>query len=178
MGHKHERADLLAGAVAVAREQGLNQVTFGTVARHVGISDRMVVYYFPTKAALVTEVLVALGSELRTVLVEAFPSRASNWSELVRGAWPVVSRSDHDSTFRLFFQAIGIAAAGAEPYAGLAPMLLEEWITWLAERVDGPARRRRTEAEAAVAVLDGLLVVRTLAGAAAADSAAARVTSS
>jgi hypothetical protein len=39
--------------------------------------------------------------------------------------------------------------------------------------LEGPPRRRRAEAEAAVAVLDGLLLLRQIAGPAAANRAAA-----
>ena len=75
------------------------------MARRLAISDRIVVYYFPSKDALVTAVLVEVGDRLQ----------------------------------------------------------------------EGLPLRRRAEAEAALALIDGLLLIRHLAGPAAADRAAARL---
>ncbi len=61
---------------------------------------------------------------------------------------------------------------GRDPYQTLMPQLVEAWIAWASEFVAGPPARRRAEAEAAIAILDGLLLLRQLAGPKAADRAA------
>jgi len=80
-----------------------------------------------------------------------------------------------DPVFALFFEANGLAAAGRQPYRALVPQLVEAWISWAAAFFHGTALQRRTEAETAIALLDGLLLVRQLAGPEAADRAASRV---
>ena len=77
--------------------------------------------------------------------------------------------------FALFFEANGLAAAGREPYRTLVPQLVDAWITWAAEFFQGTPAQRRTEAETAIALLDGLLLLRQLAGPEAAARAARRV---
>ena len=72
MGHKHSHDEILAGALAVAFEDGLVGLTFGRVAKHLGVSDRIVVYYFPSKDDLVGDVLVAMGLQLQETLAAAF----------------------------------------------------------------------------------------------------------
>ena len=62
MGHKHTKAEILDGALAAAFDDGLSQLTFGRVAKRLGISDRIVVYYFPTKDDLIGEVILAMGA--------------------------------------------------------------------------------------------------------------------
>ena len=64
MGHKHTKAEILDGALAAAFDDGLSRLTFGRVAKRLGISDRIVVYYFPTKDDLIGEVLIAMGVQL------------------------------------------------------------------------------------------------------------------
>jgi len=175
MGYRHTKQEILDGALAAAFDDGLSQLTFGRVAKRLGISDRIVVYYFPSKDALVGEVLLTVGTQLQLTLEPAFGSPVSDYLELVRTAWPIVARPGADAVFALFFEANGLAAAGREPYRTLVPQLVEMWISWACEFLRGTPSQRRTEAETAIAVLDGLLLLRQLAGPAAANRAAQRV---
>ena len=164
MGHKHTREEILAASLATAFESGLSQLTYGRVAKRLGINDRTVVYYFPSKDDLVGEVLVALGTQLQQTLEPAFAAPATDHLALLRAAWPILARPEVDPVFALFFEANGLAAAGRDPYRSLVPQLVEVWIAWAAASIHGPPRRRRTEAETAIAIIDGLLLLRQLAG--------------
>lgn len=175
MGHRHTKAEILAGTLAAAFDEGLSQLTFGRVATRLGISDRIVVYYFPTKDDLVGEVLFAMGTQLQETLAPTFTAPAMDHVELLRSAWPILARPGADPIFALFFEAGGLAAVGREPYRTLVPQLVEAWINWAAEFVLGTATYRRGEAEAAIATLDGLLLLRQLAGPKVADRAARRL---
>ena len=175
MGHRHTKEEILSGALAAAFDDGLSQLTFGRIAKRLGISDRIVVYYFPTKDDLIEEVLFAMGTQLQETLAPTFSSPAADHLELLRSAWPILARPHADPVFALFFEAAGLAATGLEPYRRLVPRLVQAWIDWAAEFVRGTPSRRRTEAETAVAILDGLLLLRQLAGPAAANRAAKRL---
>lgn len=175
MGHKHTKAEILEGALAAALDDGLSQLTFGRLAKRLGISDRIIVYYFPTKDDLITEVVVSMGLRLQETLAGAFSSPAADYTELVRAAWPVLARPEADPIFALFFEANGLATAGRDPYRTLVPQLVELWIDWASNFIEGSPARRRTDAEAAIATIDGLLLLRLLAGPDSADRAARRL---
>lgn len=175
MGHKHTKEEILAGALSTAFDGGLSQVTFGRVAKQLGISDRIVVYYFPTKDDLVGDVLVSMGVQLQQTLAPAFTTPVRDHLELARAAWPVLAHPDADRIFALFFEANGLAAIGRTPYDTLVPQLVEAWIDWAATLVEGAPARRRTEAATAIALIDGVLLLRHLAGPADADRAARRL---
>jgi AcrR family transcriptional regulator len=175
MGHKHTKVEILDGALRAAFDDGLSQLTFGRVAKRLGISDRIVVYYFPTKDDLIGEVLHTMGTRLQETLAPAFSSPAADHLDLSRRAWPILARPDADPIFALFFEAGGLAATGREPYRTLVPPLIEAWIAWAGEFLRGAPARRQGEAAAAVALLDGLLLLRQLAGPQVADRAARRL---
>ncbi|MFI5837850.1 hypothetical protein ACIA5A_29650 [Micromonospora sp. NPDC051300] len=92
---------------------------------------------------------------------------------LVRAAWAVLGRPAADPVFALFLEANGLAASGRAPYRTVVPRLVEEWIVWAGELLPDDVGRR-AEAEAAIALIDGLLL-RQLAGPEAADRAAGRM---
>ena len=163
----------MEGALAAALEDGLSQLTFGRLAKRLGISDRIIVYYFPSKDDLVSEVILAMGLRLRQTLVAAFTTPAADHRELMTAAWPVVARPENDRVFALFFEANGLAAVGRDPYRELVPTLVQVWIDWAAEFIEGTPEHRRRQAETAVALLDGLLLLRQLVGPEAGDRAAA-----
>ena len=175
MGHRHTKEEILEGGLAAALEDGLSQLTFGRLAKRLGINDRTIVYYFPTKDDLINEVVVSMGLQLQVTLANAFTAPATDHVELIRAAWPVLAREEVDPIFALFFEANGLAATGRDPYRTLVPMLVETWIDWTTTFLKGTAKQRRIEAETAIAVLDGLFLLRLLAGPAAAQRAAHRL---
>ncbi len=175
MGYRHSRDEILAAALEAAMAEGLSQLTFGRLAKRIGVSDRVIVYYFPTKDDLIREVLATLGSRLQVELASAFTSPAEDHLELARAAWPHLARAEVDPVFAIFFEFNGLAAAGREPYRTLATQLVAGWSSWLESFFTGTPSRRRTEAETTLALIDGLLLLRQLAGPEAGTRAAKRM---
>ena len=173
MGYRHSADEILDEAVEVAVANGLAELTFAKVAAGLGISDRMVVYYFPTKLDLVAGVATRLGAELQQLLAKAFGDERRSPDDLLALAWPVLASRRGDRVFALFFEMIGFASAGQEPYPQMVRSLMEAWRDWLAERVVGErtdVRRRR--ALSVMARIDGLLMIRRTMGNDAASLAA------
>ena len=172
MGYRHSRDELLAAAVELAAEEGLISLTFGRLARRLGISDRTIVYYFPTKDDLVRQVLFSFGSRLQQLLDEAFGVEPLPPDELTARAWPLLTTPEADGTFAVYFELLGLASARRSPYHELAAMLVEGWLAWLEPHLDVPTAERQAQALSLVAVLDGLLLLRQINGPEASATAA------
>jgi AcrR family transcriptional regulator len=172
VGYRHSKDEMLEGAISLVFEAGLSRLTYGSLARRLRISDRIVVYYFPSKDELIGEVLAAIGARLQSTLGPALASPVADHVEFVRSVWPLLARDETGPVFAVFFEASGLAAAGIEPYRTMAAGLVDGWMAWAEQSIEGDAEHRRVEAAAAIAMLDGLLLVRQLAGARAGNLAA------
>jgi AcrR family transcriptional regulator len=177
VGYRHSEGDILAAAIAVAKQVGMAGLTFKAVGEHLGISDRTVVYYFASKSDLIVAVAQAMGADLEKLLEEAFGTTPREQSEMVKRAWPVLTTSSADQVFSLFFEIVGLASARQAPYDVLAPFMMEAWVQWLTPRMIGTtANVRRQRALATTAQIDGLLLIRRLLGAEVGDVAAREAT--
>lgn len=175
MGHRHDKGDILTEALAAAVEDGLSQLTFGRLAKRLDISDRTIVYYFPTKSDLTSEVLGAMGADLLAKLAAAIPASVADHVELMRSAWPVLSSAEVRPIYSLFLEAMALAAIGRDPYDEVVPQLVEGWIAWTAGLIDAPDDVARAEAEAGIALADGLMLLGNAVGDDAAERAARRL---
>ena len=110
------RNEILAATSATIASRGLCETRIADIARHIGASPALILYYFPSKAALLTEALVyqdqvfheAVKGELEragsaavrlSILIEASCPRASRGSGDVDGwlLWPAAwEMSRHD----------------------------------------------------------------------------------
>ncbi len=173
MGYRHDEADILNAATATATEEGLSALSFGRVAARLQTSDRMVVYYFPTKEKLVGAVLATLGVQLQTLLNDAFGAETRPPAELFQRAWPVLTTRAADRVFAIFFELAGLAAAGREPFRTHAAKVMTDWLEWLSPRIAlATVTERQSAALGLIAQLDGLLLLRQTLGKRAANRAA------
>lgn len=161
MGYKHDHGTLLAAAVEYVEANGLNRFSFGRLAKHLEIADRTIVYYFPTKDQLVTEVLESISGRLLGQLAQAFGEEPLVRTELLKAAWPVLTSKAAEPTFRVFLELGGLAASGIEPYAEITKQIFIGWHAWLATLVAAPTPTRRSnDAAVLIAQIDGLMLMR------------------
>ena len=172
MGYRHSRDDILDAAVEVVLDVGLAGLTFASVSRRLGIADRTVVYYFPSKGDLVSAVLSRTTALLQELLAPALSQEASNESDVLRRCWTVLSGPAGEAASRVYFESVGLAVQGREPHTSLADDLVGAWTTWIAGRLTGDGATRVDRAHGIVATLDGLLLIRAIAGQGRADAAA------
>ncbi|MEV6521628.1 helix-turn-helix domain-containing protein [Longispora sp. NPDC051575] len=172
MGYKHSRDQMLDAAARLLAEEGLAGVTFRRIGERLGVPDRTVVYYFPTKSDLLGAVLDGHVRQLHGLLHAALGDRPLPPAELLHRAWSALRTPGADALFRVHFEVAGQAAAGRAPYRALAAALAAHWADWLSPRVAVPVERRNGRAAALLAQLDGLLLLRAVGQAALADTAA------
>lgn len=172
-GRPEQREALLAGLVDHVLREGVGTLSLRPLAAAVGTSDRMLIYYFSSRDGLLAAVLGAVGEQLRTGLTGALPVDRVPPDRLVASAWELVQDPSLEPHLRLYLEVCGPAVRGREPFRRVAGQVAEAWLAWVGERLDVPPAQTREAAAGVLAVVDGLLLLRFMTGAGAADAAAA-----
>lgn len=160
---RHDADDLLADAVSVTLRSGLGALTFGAVAREAGVPDRTVVYYFPTKDALVAAVLDALQAGFTTQLDAVLGEGTLPPGALAAAVWGAVSDPAAEPAMTVLLEVCVRAARGGEAERDAAQRIARSWLAWLTARLQaGPGEDRDRIAAALLARLDGALLLRAV----------------
>lgn len=90
------------------------------------MSDRMVMYYFETKDDLVAEALKMIGESLVAGIESAFPQRNMTARQMLEALSANMKSDDVQAVIRLWFEIVGLAMRGEQPYRDTAALLLTQ----------------------------------------------------
>jgi AcrR family transcriptional regulator len=136
------REQLLEQVTDHVLEHGLIGLTLRPLAAAIGTSDRMLIYHFQSRDALVSEVVArATGRAIREV--DALPG-APTVRSAVNRLWRAYREEPLSSLLTLYCQAAASGLIGEEPYRSDARASNEQWAAALRDylvRSGAPARR-------------------------------------
>ena len=167
-----QRDAFLDGAVDHVLRHGVATLSLRPLAAALGTSDRMLLYYFGTREALLDAVLDAAGARLQARLEGALPARPLPPDALIEHSWRLLAEPGAEGFLRLSVEISGLAARGQEPFRTAAAAVFTSWLEWVAARLDVAEAERPAAAAGLLALLDGLLLTRFVAGEAVAERAA------
>ena len=136
------REQLLEQVTDHVLDQGLIGLTLRPLAAAIGTSDRMLIYHFRSRDALVSEV-VAHGTRRAIIEVDALPG-APTVRSAVNRLWRAYRDEPLSSLLTLYCQAAASGLIGEEPYRSDARASNELWAGALRDylvRSGAPARR-------------------------------------
>lgn len=106
-------------------DRGLIGLSLRPLAAALGTSDRMLIYRFGSKDALVAEVLRTSHARA-TEYLSRLPGSADPQAA-VRDLWAAVSHPAVDACHRLYVEAAALRLFGQEPYASIVRETNNEW---------------------------------------------------
>lgn len=123
------RGELLDQVTDHVLEHGLIGLTLRPVAAAIGTSDRMLIYHFESRDALVSAV-VERSNQRSVVAVEALPP-APDVRRGVVALWSAYQAEPLRSCLDLYVQAAATGLIGREPYLSSARAGNERWVVAL-----------------------------------------------
>ncbi|WP_326624537.1 TetR/AcrR family transcriptional regulator [Streptomyces sp. NBC_01762] len=160
-----KRADLLRRVRSYVLRNGLASLSLRPLARELGTSDRMLLYYFGTKERMVAEALSLDDRRpllrLRHVRNSAdAPEDAAGLRSLLEELWEEFHSPDRQAVMPLQFELMTASVLHPDRYGPLMHDLITEWtdlFTPLLARLDMSDERARNEATLVVDAILGLL---------------------
>ena len=154
-----KRQQIVVAVAAHLLKEGLRNSSLKAMGDSVGISDRMVVYYFDKKDVLVREALLLIAENLTEWLDNALPGRNVSGAQLVRTLTDLSKSGGTKPLQELWFEMVGLAIRGEEPYKTVAGLFVEKYEDWIRGKL--PARDKH-RAAAIFAEIEGTLMINLL----------------
>ena len=169
------RDELVAAATAWVLEHGLGGLSLRPLAKALGTSDRMLMYYFGSRDGLVAAISDFAGQQLVAAMPAIDPAHPPRSAKVwLDGAWALFSDDAIRPAMQLLFELDALAARSPGPARDAASAVTARWLAVVDDALAalGVATRRRRELTPVVAAaLVGLalehLVVESSSGPAA-----------
>lgn len=140
-------------------ENGLTDVGLRKLAEVAGTSDRMLIYYFETKDALIGQVLQGIASNLAAQLDALLGEEKRSAEALLKELYTLSSVPQFYATIQFWFEVMGLAAREQEPYAEHAKAIAANWLQWIEGKLEASQTDR---AFALFAELEGRFMLKLL----------------
>lgn len=154
-----KRPEELRGAIVqYLTKHGLAGLSLRPLAKAVGSSPRVLLYYFGSKEKMVIEVLAEVRKRQRACYGQV---QAASFAEACHTIWKQMRAPDSEPLFRLFFEAYGIALRHPQLYQAFLSATVEDWLRLIADplcREGCPCRKARAFATVVLAGLRGFML--------------------
>jgi AcrR family transcriptional regulator len=144
--------ELLDAIVDYIAEHGLFDLSLRPLAKQVGSSPRVLLYYFGSKEELIAKVFARIRIQQQSWLEAA---EESTLSEMCLGMWRRMIRPDVLSWFQIFFEAYGQALRRPREHKKFLRSVSEDWIHTLARSFERSGCTREVARTMSTVILAG-----------------------
>ncbi|MEM9623317.1 MAG: TetR/AcrR family transcriptional regulator [Pseudomonadota bacterium] len=153
------RQQIVAAVAAHLLREGFQNSGLRALARAAGRSDRMLMYYFSTKEEIVAEAMLLSAGRLAEELEASLPGTGHSTTHIIDVLMTATQRQTVQPVIRLWFEIVGLAMRGQEPYLTTARLILHNWHSWLKQKMDP---KDHAESHSLLAQLEGQLLLSLL----------------
>lgn len=111
-------------------KHGLSDLSLRPLAKAVGSSPRVLLYYFGSKEKLVIEVVKQIRQQQLAAYGEVNPPTFADACQII---WKRMTAPDSEPVFRLYFEIYGIALRHPQLYRDFLRDTVEDWLTLIAD---------------------------------------------
>ncbi len=133
---KLEKSALLDAMAQHVLAHGLNTASLRPLAKSAGTSDRMLIYHFGTKDALIADLLEHLATQMARGLDAALPNtRFESLETCVRTVVELMRRPEFSAYARVWLDIVSAARQGVPEHEKAGGKVIDGFLEWLATRL-------------------------------------------
>lgn len=138
-------AELLDAIVGYLVKNGVADLSLRPLAKAVGSSPRVLLYYFGSKEELVVRALARLRERQRGTFSGLREAKYEQPSDACRAIWKQMSAPQSEKLFTFFFETYALALRHPRRFGDFLKNAVEDWLEFVAEPL---VRRGQTRSEA------------------------------
>ena len=170
------KADLLPAMAGHVLKYGLNAASLRPLARAAQTSDRMLIYHFGSKEALMVDLLQYLAADLAVRLSNALPpGRATSCHACVSEIVALLRRPPLADFMKLWHDSVSTAGQGSAGHRQIGQAMIGGFLEWLEERLPEGLADPRAIAGLALTMIEGVMVMDAVGQTDVADRALLRL---
>ncbi|HBX38810.1 MAG TPA: hypothetical protein DEG76_16655 [Pseudohongiella sp.] len=135
------RASIAAHLLAT----GISGHGIRALAKAADTSDRMLIYYFSSKDELLRESLMMIVDGLSIQLDQEVGDTRQSCTDLLETLTLLCQRPDWRPMTSLWFEIVGLAARGQEPFQSVACEIADAFIEWIAQHLPESEKSRAAD---------------------------------
>lgn len=138
-------AELMNAIVAYLVKHGVTELSLRPLAKAVGSSPRVLLYYFGSKENLIVQAVKSLRDRQRAGIAKMREAHYNEAPDACRAIWKQMSAPESEAMFRLSLETYVLALRHPDLFGNFLSSSSENWLEFLAEPL---MRKGASEAEA------------------------------
>ncbi|HIG23995.1 MAG TPA: TetR/AcrR family transcriptional regulator [Henriciella marina] len=161
--HEDRREELLDKIADHLLREGIAGSNLRPLAKAIGLSDRMLLYYFRDKDDILEAGLGRVADRLTDILNHAASERQLPSEELRAKLAPLLLDDAIWPYMQLWLEIASLSARNQAPFSEVGASLGRHFLAWAAAQLDvAEEQARRAEAVRLCASLEGLVLLKSL----------------
>lgn len=159
--NKERPVELLDAIVTYIAANGVAELSLRPLAKAVGSSPRVLLYYFGSKENLVAEAIRRMRERQRETFARMRRARHERPSDACRAIWRHMSSPDSEVAFRLSLEMFAMALRHPKRFSEFLISSVEDWLQFLSEpltRAGVPLAEARAFATVIIAGFRGFML--------------------
>ena len=125
-------AELLDAIVWYLIKNGVAELSLRPLAKAVGSSPRVLLYYFGSKEEMIVKALARLRERQRANFSGMREARYEHASDACRAIWKQMSAPQSEPLFKFFFETYALALRNPRRYGDFLSAAVEDWLEFVA----------------------------------------------
>jgi AcrR family transcriptional regulator len=125
--------DLLDSIVGYLINNGIAELSLRPLAKAVGSSPRVLLYYFGSKEKMLVKALSRLRAQQSAAFSGTRAARYKHPSDSCRAIWKQMSAPQSEKLFTFFFETYALALRNQRRFGDFLNNAVEDWLEFVAE---------------------------------------------